>query len=800
MKRAIASLAVIGVFSAGIGVLSSATESPTVGELRPTRIITSSANDESAPLSSLKGRPGKSEAEREREARMGSIGNLPTSERNEYLRENAKRPRRASAVSLRHEPDGSLQQTAAAPGRTMPGPTSSFDGINSTQSNCGCYPPDTNAEAGPNHIVQTVNTAIAVYSKAGVIAPTFPKPTNALWAGFNAGPACRDNNDGDPVVMYDQLADRWIVTQFAIPGYKSGVAGLNYECIAVSTTPDPTGTYFRYQFSYTSGLLNDYPHFGVWPDGYYATYNNFTSPAGNYAGPGFAAYDRTKMLAGLPATAIQINVSSQTEGGALPADLDGTVLPPAGAPNPIVQMQDAALGFPQDQIMIRRFHADFANPANSTLSAPTNIATTAFDSNLCNFASGCIKQKNTAVGLDALSDRIMFRASYRNFGNRDSLLINASVDATGTDVAGVRWAEVAGATGLTPSIRQQSTYSPDATSRWMGSITQDKDANIAIGYSASSTTLFPSLRYAGHAASDALGLMGQGEAVLFAGTGSQTGTGSRWGDYANLTVDPTDDCTFWFASEYYATTGLTNWSTRIGSFRFPSCGAVSQPSITIGDASIVEGNSGTKLLSVPLTLSQASATSVTVNFATSNGTATAGSDYTAKTGTKTFAPGQTVVTTSITINGDTTSEPNETFNINLSNLVGATIADGLGVETITNDDTVSGPTITIGDVSITEGNSGTKLVQLQLTLSAAQAGNVTVNFATANGTATAGSDYTAKTGTKTFAPGQTVVTTSITITGDTTNEANETFFVNLSDAVGATIADAQGVGTITNDD
>ena len=225
-----------------------------------------------------------------------------------------------------------------------------------------------------------------------------------------------------------------------------------------------------------------------------------------------------------------------------------------------------------------------------------------------------------------------------------------------------------------------------------------------------------------------------------------------------------------------------------------------QPTVSVGDVSIAEGNSGTTTLSVPLTLSATSASNVSVTFTTANATATAPSDYVAKTNTRTFAPGQTTLALLITINGDTVVEPNETFNINLSNPVGATIAKGVGVETITNDDAVAGPTFSIGDVSILEGNSGTKQLIFTITLSAAQAGTTTVQYATADGTASAGSDYVAKSGAATFTPGLLTRHVAVTINGDTTIEGNETVFVNLSAPVGATLAKAQGIGTITNDD
>jgi hypothetical protein len=366
------------------------------------------------------------------------------------------------------------------------------------------------------------------------------------------------------VVLYDPLADRWFITQFT-------TASPYYECIVVSTSPDPLGTYNRYAFNMSPTMLYDYSKFGVWPDAYYGTANRFDP---GYNSPVMMAFDRAAMLAGTPATVQQINPGSYYF-GIQPADFDGTMPPPAGSPGYF-----ATSAGTQTTIHFWQMHVDFTNPLSTTLAGPINIATAPFDPDLCGGSRNCIPQPGTTRRLDTVSSgRFMHRMAYRNFGDHESLVASTAVDVDGADHAGIRWYELRNP--ASPFIYQQGTYAPDADHRWMPGISQDKDGNIAIGYSVSSTSTFPSIRYAGHLTTDPLGEMGQGEATLIAGTGSQTGTGSRWGDYSGLVTDPSDDCTFWITNEYYSTTSATSWRTRIGSFKFPSCGAPTTPTPTV---------------------------------------------------------------------------------------------------------------------------------------------------------------------------------------------------------------------------
>ena len=441
-------------------------------------------------------------------------------------------------------------------------PLVSFDGVNNVN---GVLPPDTNGDVGPNHYMQWVNLSFAIYNKSGGLLYG-PAAGNTLWSGF--GGTCQTSNDGDPIVLYDQLADRWMVSQFAVPGGTSGY----HQCIAVSQTGDPTGAWYRYDFLYSSTNMNDYPHFGVWPDGYYMAVHEFANAA-TWAGQGVAVFERDKMLLGQPARMVKFNLyaTDPNMGGMLPSDLDGPA-PAAGAPNIFAEPDDNAAGFTQDQIQLYAFHVDWTNTANSTFSLVTKLATAAFDSNMCNGSRTCIPQQGTTAKLDAIADRAMYRVQYRNFGTHQSLVLNHTVDVNNADRAGIRWYELRNTSG-TWSIYQQGSYSPDATHRWMGSIAMNGQGQIAIGYSASSSTMYPAIRYTGRLATDALGTMGQGEGTLHAGTGAQTHTAARWGDYSMLSVDPTDDCTFWYTTEYVQTTGQSPWRTRIGSFRVSSCGA-----------------------------------------------------------------------------------------------------------------------------------------------------------------------------------------------------------------------------------
>lgn len=457
--------------------------------------------------------------------------------------------------------DPVLQPAGTVAATSVSSTVANFAGI--TNRN-GVLPPDTTGDVGPNHYVQFVNLSLAIYSKTGTLLYG-PTNGNTIWSGF-AG-TCSTRNDGDPIVLYDQAADRWMVSQFALPGGKSGY----HQCIAVSQTGDPTGAWYRYDFLYSTTKMNDYPHFGVWPDGYYLTVNQFTGGT-TWGGQGVAVFERSKMLAGQTARMVMFDLNSVDPnlGGMLPSDQDGATPPPTGAPNTFAEFDDDAWGYSPDQVQLWDFHVDWANTANSTFTKKAALPVAAFDSNMCAGARSCIPQAGTTVKLDSLADRLMYRLAYRNFGDHQALVMNHTVDVDGTDHAGIRWYELR-STGSGWSIFQQGTYAPDAAHRWVGSIAMNGAGGIGLGYSTSSSSTYASLRYTGRTAADPAGVMAQGEGTIISGTGAQTNTASRWGDYSTLSVDPVDDCTFWYTGEYVATTGSASWVTRIASFTLPDC-------------------------------------------------------------------------------------------------------------------------------------------------------------------------------------------------------------------------------------
>jgi uncharacterized membrane protein len=439
----------------------------------------------------------------------------------------------------------------------------------------GFAPPDPNIAVGPNHIVQLVNVQIGVYSKSGTIFPGYPKTINSLFSSL--GGDCSTKNGGDVIVQYDKAADRWLVSQLG------STAGPYSECIAISRTNDPTGAYNLYSYSFGS-TLNDYPKFGVWPtasnSAYLATYNLFSGGA-SFLGAAACAYDRAAMLSGAASPA-QICFTITNDGGYLPSDLDGSTLPPTGSPGIFLTFETLS------SLRYYQLSPDFANPANSTLSAPTDITVASFNE-ACGGGT-CIPQPGTSTTLDSLGDRPMYRLAYRNFGDHDALVLNHSVAAGSS--TGVRWYELRSPLTEVFTLYQQGTFAPDSTYRWMGSAAMDSAGDIAVGYSASSSSVFPAIRYSGRIPTDPLGTL-RAETSLLEGSGSQTGGLTRWGDYTALRIDPSDDCTFWYTNQYQPSNGSFNWATFIGSLKFTNCGtATSDFSISASPASqtVVGGN------------------------------------------------------------------------------------------------------------------------------------------------------------------------------------------------------------------
>jgi hypothetical protein len=442
----------------------------------------------------------------------------------------------------------------------MPSPIQNWEGINNVS---GVLPPDTQGDVGPNHYVQWVNLAFAIYNKTGTRLYG-PANGNTLWSGFGGG--CESNNNGDPITLYDYLADRWMMSQFQLN------AAPFQQCIAVSQTSDPMGAWYRYAYTWPNGYMNDYPHFGLWPDGYYLTVNQFNSSGTAYTGAGVASFERSKMLLGQSAQMIYFNLGTGYF-GQLPADMDGWAQPPSGAPGLILEWDNGTT----DYLRIWKFTSNWTTPGSSTCVLSQSLATTNVDPDLCTAQrERCIDQPGTSVNLEAISDRLMHRVQYRNFGTYQTLVANHTVDV-GSGRAGIHWFEVRNTSG-TWSIYQQGSYAPaDGLYRWMGSIAMDEDGNIALGYSVTGSSVYPSIRYVGRLATDTLGTLPQGETSIIAGGGYQSHSAARWGAYSALQMDNANGCTFWYTTEYIQTTGSAPWQTRIASFSFPSanCGPTS---------------------------------------------------------------------------------------------------------------------------------------------------------------------------------------------------------------------------------
>jgi hypothetical protein len=469
--------------------------------------------------------------------------------------------RKLRAVPLQPAlPDPVIQSNL--PIREMPTTILNFlaQGNASTSSTVTGEPPDTNGAVGPNHFVQTVNGGLEIWTKSGTVAATSIL-LNGLWSGYtgtNPGNSCATQNDGDPVVVYDGVADRWFITQFSLPN-STTTGGPSFQCVAVSKTPDPTGAYWLYDFQYTAEV-NDYGKFGIWPDAYYATFNLFDA---NFLAADLCAYDRNKMLQGQPAT--QQCFQDANGYGVLPVNLDGKILPPQGEPGFFVGIDQGTA----PAIDLWKLHVDWTTPANSALTGPTTVAGVSSFAQPCN-STTCTTIAGGGTTLDSLGDRVMFHLAYRNFGTHESLTVNHTVTAGST--TGVRWYEIHDPAG-TPTVFQQGTYAPsDSKYRWMASIAEDMAQDFALGFSVASSTVKPDIAWTGRLNSDAVGTMGQGETTLQTGKATESGA-ARWGDYSNMTIDPVDDCTFWYTQELYNTSGGPTWDTYIANSKFPNCGA-----------------------------------------------------------------------------------------------------------------------------------------------------------------------------------------------------------------------------------
>ena len=417
-----------------------------------------------------------------------------------------------------------------------------FDGNSNSQ---GYDPPDVTGQVGTDHYFALVNCHFSIYDKTGTRL-LGPVDNSTIWSGMPG-----NMNGGDGVVMYDADADRWFFSQLSYP------TGYNYVMIAVSQTGDPTGSWYRWQYSFNG--LPDYPKFGVWPDGYYMSVNRFPN---GYQGTGQAVFDRAAMIAGnASAQMVYFTLpSSNSAYSLLPSSCDGE-FPPAGTPNYFVYMNESP-----PYLGVFEFQVDWTNPSNSTFGNYLQLPVTTFNSSL-----NGIPQKGTSTPAEVLSDRLMYRLQFRKFSDHWSMVCNHTVN-TGSNVAGIRWYEMQKTTGNPWTIYQQSTYAPgDSKCRWMASTSMDTANNIALGFSISSSSMYPAIKYTGRMKNDALNTMSLPERGIVYGTGSNTsmdsGNTCRWGDYSSMTVDPSDGTTFWYTQQYFTGMGAV-WQTRVASFNF----------------------------------------------------------------------------------------------------------------------------------------------------------------------------------------------------------------------------------------
>jgi hypothetical protein len=486
--------------------------------------------------------------------------------------------------------------------QAMPGPSVTFNGILNTEVaalfGSISMPPDTVGDVGPNHYVQATNFGVyRVFDKTGT-ALTPIRTISTLFASLPANDICRTRNDGDPVVNYDPMADRWVISQF----YSVAPYG---QCIAVSQTSDPTGAWYAYDFQAPNSNFADYPHWAVWTDGYYLAVHEFGGSPQTYKQGGFFAFNRNKMLAGDP-TANYVYFSDTNSFGSLPADIDGYMPPPAGTSEYFMEFDSTFYGG-SDRIITHELKPDFTTPANSTFTLKSDVAIAPHDPRE---PSGRTDIEQPVVPstsyLDSIAGRAMFRVAYRNLGTSaspvNSYAMNWTVNVSGvtpsnnaTYQAGIRWEELRRDNAGALSVFDQGTHAPDPASgtgrnRWVGSIAQDNKGNMGLGFSRSGSGAsdFPDIVWAGRTNNVAnSGTLNEGETTMHASTGYQNINNSRWGDYAAMNVDPTDDCTFWFTSEWRDSANNSSvgnapffWSTRIGSFKFPSCTAAPKGQIS----------------------------------------------------------------------------------------------------------------------------------------------------------------------------------------------------------------------------
>jgi hypothetical protein len=479
-----------------------------------------------------------------------------------------------AAVALLSPAQQSVEQTSQG-SRPAVAIVASFDGIGAgfvgpagtvTPRN----PSDNTLAVGPDHIVQIVNSTMVVFTKKGKLfketghALYGPTPTNAIFKGL--GGQCEPRPNGDAVVRYDQLAQRWLyvmpIFRRAPPAVEGGPPGTYAMCYAVSAGADPLGPFHKYEFK--RELFPDYPRPAVWPDGYYVP----TSTGDDVIQKHVCVADRAQMLKGKPATEQCVIIDGVNFLNT--SDLDGRRLPPKGTPNIIMATGGTQLkkDFDDDGIYVWKLFVDWKVPARTKLTGPEKIIVAPYHY-LCNGQlTNCVPQPGTDRRLDAQGDKIMPRLVYRNVGKYESIVAVHSVN-TAAGGGGVRWYEFRMNAERSPVLHQQGTYAPDGFYRWMASPAIDKRGNIGIGYSFGGTPHFAGQRFAARRAEDPPGQLTSQESVLVEGEASQTTT-IRWEDYTQTAMDPSDDCTIWYVGDYLKT-GIATYSTRIGAFRIQGC-------------------------------------------------------------------------------------------------------------------------------------------------------------------------------------------------------------------------------------
>ncbi len=494
-------------------------------------------------------------------------------------------------------------QVGITQGLSIDGIGQGLTGPNGTYS-VDSVPPDTDVAVGTTQVVSLDNAAFAVFDKTSGAVTAGPYNTNALWSALGTGSICESENDGDGIVKFDQLAQRWLITQFALGATGTGPFA---ECVAISQAADATGSWTVFQFvpSPVNGYFPDYPKLSVWPNVYSMTFDMFNSSGTAYEAAGICGIDRIALLAGNNPTIVCAQLTS-SDYALLPVDLDGSAYPATGAKALYIEQNSTSA--PATQLYMYRAAYNFT-AGTVTVDPRVTITVASYNSTTCSNTQLCVPQPphtgslpsgetfDSESTLDTLAYHLMYRAAYRNFGSYESITLSSSVlPSTGSNTA-QRWYEIRTPFG-TPTVYQQSTYSPDTSLyRWMGSIAQDHQGNMLMGYSGSSATVFPSVYVTGRLNTDTINTM-ESETQLLAGLNSQVNiTGYpyayRWGDYTAMMLDP-NDCTFWYTGEYLKQAGEFNWSTRLFRLSFPSCTSTAAITMPVPSTTL-SGNSATFL-------------------------------------------------------------------------------------------------------------------------------------------------------------------------------------------------------------